>query len=98
VGDISVRAGVTADDQVWLESLWRESWGDVIVVSRGRIHCLLDLPTLIARDGMERVGAATYHLDGDIAELTSLNAVVTGRGVGSVLLAAVEAAPRALGV
>ncbi|MEA2598997.1 MAG: hypothetical protein QOF01_5466, partial [Thermomicrobiales bacterium] len=40
---------------------------------------------------MERVGAATYHLDGDIAELTSLNAVVTGRGVGSVLLAAAEA-------
>src|SRR5687768_15544496 len=92
---ISVASG--QDDESWLADLWRASWGDVIVVSRGRVHRLADLAALIAWDGEERVGAATYHLDGDVAELTSLNAVVRGKGIGSALIAAVEQAVRDLG-
>jgi N-acetylglutamate synthase-like GNAT family acetyltransferase len=85
------------DDESWLADLWREHWGDVIMVSRGRVHCLSDLAALIAWDGEVRVGAATYHLDGDAAELTSLNAVVPGKGIGSALIAAVEQAVCELG-
>jgi ribosomal protein S18 acetylase RimI-like enzyme len=94
---ISIKAAAGQDDASWLADLWRESWGDVIVVSRGRVHHLPDLPALIAWDGGERVGAATYHLDGEAAELTSLNAVASGKGVGSSLIAAVEAAVREAG-
>src|SRR5687768_6249660 len=93
---ISVASG--QDDESWLADLWRESWGAVIVVSRGRVHRLSDLAALIAWNGDVRVGAATYHLDGDVAELTSLNAVMPGKGVGSALIAAVERAVRELGV
>jgi ribosomal protein S18 acetylase RimI-like enzyme len=58
---------------------------------------LSDLAALIAWDGEARVGAATYHVDGDAAELTSLNAVSSGRGVGTALIRAVERAGRDLG-
>jgi ribosomal protein S18 acetylase RimI-like enzyme len=94
---LSLRESVSDEDRAWLADLWRASWGDVIVVSRGRIHRLPDLPTLIAWDGDERAGAATYRLAGDAAEVTSLNAVAAGKGVGSALLAAVENAARAAG-
>lgn len=97
MGEIAIRAASDQDDAVWLADLWRENWGDVIVVSRGRVHRLPELAALIAWNGEERVGAATYHLDGEAAELTSLNAVAPGKGVGSALIAAVEQAVRDLG-
>jgi ribosomal protein S18 acetylase RimI-like enzyme len=93
----AVRVAAGPDDAAWLADLWRESWGDVIVVSRGRVHRLPDLPALIAWQAGERAGAATYYLNGEAAELTSLNAVASGQGVGSALIAAVEDAVRAAG-
>lgn len=85
------------EDETWLADLWRECWGDVIVVSRGRVLRLPDLSTFVAWDGGERVGAASYHLEGEAAELVSLNAVESGKGVGSALIEAVETAVREAG-
>jgi len=95
--EIAIAPVADEEDESWLADLWRESWGDVIVVSRGRVHCLSDVSALIARQGGKRVGAATYHLEGEAAELTSLNAVTSGKGIGSALIAAVENAVRAAG-
>jgi ribosomal protein S18 acetylase RimI-like enzyme len=83
------------EDEEWLAELWRACWGDVIVVSRGHVLRLPDLPTLVAWEGGERVGAATYRVEGEAAELTSLDAVASGKGVGSGLIEAVERAVRA---
>ena len=88
---IEIRAA-GPDDGAWLTALWRESWGDAIVVSRGKVLRLPELPTLVAWDGGERAGAATYRLEGDAAELASPNAVAPGKGIGSALVAAVETA------
>jgi GNAT superfamily N-acetyltransferase len=85
------------DDAVWLAEFWRERWSGVVVVSRGRVHRLSEFPVLIAWDGGERVGAATYRIDGDEAELVSLDAVVAGMGVGAALMAAVEREAREAG-
>jgi GNAT superfamily N-acetyltransferase len=97
MGEVVIRVASGQEDESWLADVWRESWGDVIVVSRGRVHRVSELAALIAWDGEERVGAATYHLDGEAAELTSLNAVAQGKGVGSALIASVEQAVRGLG-
>jgi ribosomal protein S18 acetylase RimI-like enzyme len=97
MGAVRIEPAAGEDDRVWLEGVWRKSWGDVIVVSRGRVHRLADLPALIAWRGDERVGAATYRTDGDEAELTSIEATTSGQGVGSALIAAVAEAVRAAG-
>lgn len=96
VGECTIKAA-GADDADWLAALWRERWGDVVVVARGRVWRLPDLPALVAWDGNERVGAATYLVAGEAAELTSLDAVASGKGVGSALVAAVERAARVAG-
>lgn len=65
-------------------------WGDEIVVVHDNIYRFADLPTFVARDGDAIVGAATYRLAGDRAELVSLDSLRTGAGIGTALLAAVE--------
>lgn len=79
-------------DRAWLADLWRVEWGGETMVTKGRMHRLADLDALIAWEGDRRIGAATYRLDDGDCELISLNSAVEGRGVGSQLLAAVEAA------
>jgi ribosomal protein S18 acetylase RimI-like enzyme len=79
-----------SEDLAWLDLRWRESWGDVVMVSRGRVHRLNEQSALIAWSGSERVGLATYAIDGESAELTSIEANEHGRGIGSLLLSAVE--------
>jgi GNAT superfamily N-acetyltransferase len=92
--DVTLRIAPPADDadRAWLAGLWREAWGGETMVSRGTVHQLAALTALIAWAGEERVGAATYHIDGAACELTSLNAVEPWRGAGTALVAAVEAA------
>lgn len=74
-----------------MDTLWQSEWGGDIMVSRGRAHRLADLKTLVAKEGGERVGAVTFRFDdAGGCELTSINAVVQGRGVGTKLLDAAE--------
>ncbi|MGH2532405.1 MAG: right-handed parallel beta-helix repeat-containing protein [Thermomicrobiales bacterium] len=63
-------------------------------VTRGRLRHLADLPPLIAQEGDERIGAATYAINGAECDLTSINALRLGRGIGTGLLTAVEDAAR----
>lgn len=59
------------------------------MVSRGVRHDLRELPTLVAAEDGEIVGLATYAAGDGSAEITSLNALRPGRGVGTALLDAV---------
>ncbi|WP_245630169.1 GNAT family N-acetyltransferase [Alicyclobacillus acidiphilus] len=80
-------------DTAWLRDLWLSEWGGEGMVSRGHVYHLQDLQALVAVDATGGyVGAATYRIDpaGDI-ELMSLNATTRGVGIGSKLLAEVEA-------
>ncbi len=66
-------------------------------MTRGRVHDASALPAYVARDGDQRVGLATYRIDGSDCELVSLNSERDGAGVGGTLLAAVAAAARSAG-
>ena len=94
---IQVRPAVSDTDRNWLRTVWVEDWGGDSMVTRGRVHHLRDLPGLIAWQGDERVGAATYCLEEGACELMSLNALSQGQGVGTLLLTAVEEAARQAG-
>ncbi len=87
---LQIRFPQSPADQAWLTDLWREEWGGETMISRGQTYRLSDLQPLIAWAGGNRVGLATYYISGDACELISLNAQVTGKGVGTALLATLE--------
>ncbi len=81
-----------------IEHLWRESWG-IPVVSVHRTYLPADVEALVWRDedGAER-GLVTWAIDGESAEIVSLDALVEGQHIGGRLLDAAEAELTAGGV
>jgi catechol 2,3-dioxygenase-like lactoylglutathione lyase family enzyme len=86
---VSVRAA-GPPDRPWMAGLLHQSWGSTQVVSRGRVHDASQLPGLVAEASGERVGLATYCVQGDQCELVSLDALVPRSGVGGTLLSAAK--------
>ena len=74
----------------WAGDLLRGSWGSTRVVSRGQIHEVTKLPGFVARVGEQPVGLATYRITGTECELTTIDSIRQGIGVGSTLLEAVK--------
>jgi len=84
-----------ADDQRWVEELLQERWGSRMVVVHGASYDAATLPALVA--GVQD-GLATYRIDGDRAELITLDARAPGRGIGTALVAALMRRLEACGV
>ena len=87
----------TADDQPWVRDLLAGRWGGTVIVAHERAFEADKLPALIAGD---RDGLATYQVsaNGREAELVTLDATVPGRGIGTMLVAALAQLLRARGV
>jgi GNAT superfamily N-acetyltransferase len=85
---------LTAADKIWVKGRTELLFGGDYVVSRDIIHDPTKLPGFIAVDGRERIGLATYHIDGESCELVSIDALCQFVGVGTALLEAVEKAAR----
>ena len=77
------------NERAWVERQLSESWGSTIVVTRGRVHDASRLSALVAVQGGELVGLATFNLDDGDCELVTLDALRQGKGIGSALLARV---------
>jgi GNAT superfamily N-acetyltransferase len=75
----------------------RERWGDEIVVGHGVVFRPHQLPGLIATDTGKIVGLLTYTIDRDSCEIVTIDAMVERRGVGSLLIAALEDVAREAG-
>ena len=88
---------VREDERNWVATLLEERWSGTYMVIRGEVHDLSGAPALVALDGDERVGLVTYVIRGDECEITSLDSLTPGKGVGSALLQAVGDAARANG-
>ncbi|REE89088.1 acetyltransferase (GNAT) family protein [Paenibacillus taihuensis] len=87
---IQLLAPSNEEDKEWLRNLWITEWGGELMISRGRQFYLQDVEAVVAWADGVRVGAATYQVRRDESELTSLNVMTSGQGIGSALLAAVE--------
>jgi ribosomal protein S18 acetylase RimI-like enzyme len=86
------------DERDWLRATLSELWFGDTVVGRGRTWTHGEQPALVAIDESgERVGVATYAVEGDTAELVTLNALRPGRGAGRRLVEGVAATVRAAG-
>jgi hypothetical protein len=71
-----------------LETITRRR-GAPVVVSRGLAHDAACLPAIVAELGRQRVGLATYLIEGGEAEPVTLDALAPQQGVGTALLKAV---------
>jgi len=67
------------------------------VVGHGVVYRPHLLAGFLATDAREPVGLLTYTIDGDSCEIVTIDAMVERRGVGSLLIAAVEDAARDAG-
>ena len=87
----------TAADRGFIDALLAREWGGPHMVSRGVVHDLRTVPSLVAtRDGAP-CGLATYVVTGDACEITSMDATAPHVGVGTALLDAVIARARGAG-
>ena len=85
-------------DTDFIRKRWEESWW-LPVVSIGRTYQPEDVSGLVWRDEWgEPQGLITWHIDGDHAEIVSVDAYQQGRHIGGRLLDGAEAALRKRGV
>ena len=84
------------DERAWARAVLEASWGE-IVIGGGREHRPAALPALVAEDGGERAGLATYLIEGADCELVTLDALTVGGGIGGALVEALADTARAAG-
>jgi ribosomal protein S18 acetylase RimI-like enzyme len=77
---------LTADDRPRLRQFWIEHWGGEEMVSRGRIHRPEQLDGFVVEERDEWVGLLTFMIEAGECEITSLDSLREGRGIGSLLI------------
>jgi ribosomal protein S18 acetylase RimI-like enzyme len=77
-------------DKPWVNRLFQQNWGSAIMVTRGKVHRADELPGFIAIHNGKPAGLITYEIVGDRCEITSMNSLVEGRGIGSALVDAIK--------
>ena len=78
------------EERAEIVRLLTDAWGSTTVVSHGEGHDASQLPALVAVDGDEIVGLATFRVADGGCELISLNSRREGQGIGSALVTAVS--------
>lgn len=81
------RAGPDERDAV--TRLLLEMWGPPGIVSRGVLHLPESLEAFVAKRAEQIVGLATFVVKNHEMELVTLDAMVKGRGIGTMLIEAV---------
>jgi N-acetylglutamate synthase-like GNAT family acetyltransferase len=89
------RAGPADRDAV--ERVVSERWGTPSIVSRGAVHDAREAGAFVAERSGDLVGVATVVVDGDDVELLTLDALVEGAGVGTMLVDCVVQTAAAVG-
>jgi N-acetylglutamate synthase-like GNAT family acetyltransferase len=80
---------ITANDRNDIASFIKDEWGSEIIVSRGRIHNVNQLPGFMVKAGKKIIGLVTYSLEND-CEIVTLDSVETGKGLGTQLIEKVK--------
>lgn len=84
-------------DRPTLRQFWIDHWGDDLMVIRGQVYTTDGLEGFVAVEDNAWVGLATFLVEGDACEITSLDSLREGRGIGASLIEAVKAEALARG-
>ncbi|PFJ17034.1 GNAT family N-acetyltransferase [Bacillus cereus] len=63
-----------------------ENWGSSMMVSRGRVHQLEELPGFVVFKNDRIVGIITYEVIGNMCEIVSLDSLEERKGIGTKLV------------
>lgn len=74
-----------------LETFFLENWGDSVMAIRGQLIPLSACDGFMAYQSEQILGLITFHTSPDYQEIISLDSLVENQGIGSQLLAQVEA-------
>lgn len=77
-------------DQNMVAELIAKLWGEDRVVGHGQVYVPSRLPGFWATSDGKPVGLLTYHLEGSVCEVVTIDSFAEVRGVGTVLLEAVR--------
>ncbi len=88
---------LTGADQAWVERFAAEHWGADLIVVHGQVLYISRLPGFVAEFNSAAAGLVTYHITEDQCEITSLDSLREGLGIGSALIKAVEMVAREQG-
>jgi GNAT superfamily N-acetyltransferase len=83
------------DEREKLARVVEENWGSSLIVSRGTVHDVRDLPCLVKTNGSRWLGLAAYRIAGGECEIVLIEAFERGHGTGTALVDAVIEAARA---
>ncbi len=82
---------LVSEDSAVVAAFALAHWGGVTMVSAGTVHRLPELAGFVAEDAPRWLGLVTYQISAGQCEVVSLDSTLRRQGVGSALLAAVEA-------
>ena len=77
---------LTHDDLARLRQFWIDHWGGEEMISRGKVHRPEQLDGFVVEDGNEWIGLLTFIVEDNVCEVTSLDSLREGQGVGSMLI------------
>lgn len=88
---------ITPANRAQANAFIAEHWHSTNMAIRGELVDMTRLPGIIAREANDILGLITYRLSGADCEITSLDSLHEGRGVGTELLRRVTAIATARG-
>src|ERR1044071_6634179 len=77
---------LTAADLPRLRQFWIEHWGGEEMIAHGNVYHPEQLEGFVAADENEWVGLITFFIQGDECEVTSLDSLREGQGIGTQLI------------
>lgn len=86
-----------ADDRTWMADFIHAHWGDDLMAIRGHLVRISTLPGFVAEMAGNVVGFISYRIEGRSCEITSLDSLVEGQGIGSALIESVRGVAQAAG-
>ena len=87
--DFDIRA-ITDADRAWIKAFSEQHWGSDQMISRGLSYAISRMPGYIATLEGQAVGLVTYQIHGAECEITSLNSLREGQGIGLGLIEVVK--------
>src|SRR5512134_3553181 len=77
---------LSSTDLPRLRQFWIEHWGGEEMITRGKVYRPEQLEGFVVEDGEEWIGLLTFAMEDGECEVTSLDSLREGQGIGSKLI------------